>query len=107
MAAYVLIVDDDAFMRRVLSDLLQEHGFATREEESGEQALAICRQQRPQAAILDLVMPGIDGAELCRILRSEAACKYLPILLLTSRADKASLINPFELGADDYLSKPF
>ncbi len=107
MAAYVLIVDDDAFMRRVLSDLLQEHGFATREAESGEQALAICRQQRPQAAILDLVMPGIDGAELCRILRSEAACKYLPILLLTSRADKASLINPFELGADDYLSKPF
>ncbi|GAB4164037.1 MAG: response regulator [Geothermobacteraceae bacterium] len=107
MGAYVLIVDDDNFIRRILADLLQERGFTVLEAESGERALELCRDRRPQAVILDLVMPGVDGAEVCRTLRADPTCRYLPILLLTSRADRAARINPFELGADDYLAKPF
>lgn len=107
MGDFVLVVDDDTFIRRILSDLLQERGLATCEAESGEQALEICRQHKPQAVILDLVMPGMDGVQVCRALRADPSFRYLPILLLTSRADRAASVNPFELGADDYLAKPF
>jgi len=107
VAARILIVDDDRFMRQVLGDLLEDNGFAVIEAVDGRDACEKCRLERPDAVILDLVMPVMDGAEACRTIRKQLQFKHLPILMLTSRADRPGEINPFTLGADDYLAKPF
>ncbi|TYO99595.1 PAS domain S-box-containing protein [Geothermobacter ehrlichii] len=107
MAARVLIVDDDRLMRQVLGDLLRENGFVVIEAVDGREACERCLRASPDAVILDLVMPVMDGAETCRTLRKQPQFRHLPILMLTSRVDSPGTVNPFTLGADDYLAKPF
>jgi len=107
MQSKVLVVDDDRFMRRVLTDLLEESGFVTVEAENGQQAIDIALEEDPDAIIMDLVMPVLDGARACQRLRQVNRFRNTPILMLTSRADLQGEVNPFQVGADDYLSKPF
>jgi len=107
MLTKVLVVDDDRFMRRVLTDLLEESGFVTVEAENGIQACDVALAEMPDAIVMDLVMPVLDGAEACRRLRALPQFRTTPILMLTSRTDRQGAVNPFQVGADDYLSKPF
>ena len=100
----ILIVDDDAHIRNVVRFALQKEGFRTDEAADGRQALLRIEAQPPDLVILDIMMPELDGAEVCRQLRARSR---LPIIFLSSRDEEIDRILGLELGGDDYLSKPF
>jgi two-component system OmpR family response regulator len=104
MQRSILIVDDDPHIRQLLAFALAKAGLATREAEDGEAALAAVAQQRPDLVVLDINMPRLDGLEVCRRLRAQGD---LPILFLSSRDDEIDRVLGIELGADDYVVKPF
>jgi DNA-binding response OmpR family regulator len=100
----ILIVDDDAHIRELLGVLLKNEGFDVSDAADGVQALACLESVRVDLAILDVMMPNLDGWELCRILRESYE---FPILMLTAKGETIQKVKGFELGADDYLVKPF
>ncbi len=101
----IMIVDDDPNIRELVSALLQNYGFAACEAADGRDALQKMAQDNPDLVIVDIMMPNMDGFELCRHLRKD--CENLPVLMLTARSELASKVKGFGLGADDYLTKPF
>ena len=104
----VLIADDDAMFRRILQTWLESWGYRVVIAEDGEQAWSILQQEHaPELLILDWVMPGIDGTELCRRIREQQRSPYQYILLATGKDDKQDVVRGLEAGADDYLTKPF
>jgi two-component system OmpR family response regulator len=103
-APLVLIVDDDAHIRNVVRFALQKEGFRTDEAADGRQALARIEAQPPDLVVLDIMMPEMDGTEVCRTLRVRSR---LPIIFLSSRDEEIDRILGLELGGDDYVSKPF
>jgi two-component system phosphate regulon response regulator PhoB len=103
----VLIVDDEADVGRLLSFTLGEAGFATEVAGSGERALEVAEERRPHVVILDLMLPGLSGFEVCRRLREMPAAGDAGILMLTARGDEYDRIHGLEVGADDYVVKPF
>lgn len=100
----VLVVDDDPHIREVIGFALQKSGFTTVEAENGEQALIRFRESCPDLVVLDIVMPELDGTEVCKALRRASA---VPIVFLSSRDDEVDRILGLELGGDDYVTKPF
>jgi two-component system response regulator ResD len=100
----VLVVDDEPIVRDVVVRYLRRDGFATLEAGTGEEALALLARELPSLVVLDVMLPGADGLEICRHIR---ASSDLPIVLLTARGDEADRIVGLELGADDYVTKPF
>jgi two-component system, OmpR family, response regulator ResD len=100
----ILIVDDEASIRDALVRYLQHAGFATLEAADGPQALRMARVTPPDLLILDLMLPGMDGLEVCRALRQSWAG---PVLMLTARGEEADTLEGFRAGADDYVTKPF
>ncbi|AMV72464.1 response regulator [Desulfuromonas carbonis] len=107
MAEKVLVVDDDRFMRELLTDLLQQGGFEVALATNGEEGISRALAAPPDVILLDLVMPVLDGIDACRALRANPLFRHTPILMMTSRVDLEGAVNPFQVGADDYLSKPF
>ncbi len=101
----VLVVDDDEYVTSVVERALRRDGYRMATAADGERGLQLLREWRPDAAILDIVMPGLDGLALCRRARSERP--DLGILILTARDDSADQIVGLDAGADDYLVKPF
>jgi two-component system response regulator MprA len=101
----ILVVDDDAALRRALERVLVAHGFAVVVAEDGDDALARLRTQSFDAVVLDVMMPGTDGIEVCERLR--ATGDRLPVLMLTARYAVRDRVTGLEAGADDYLVKPF
>jgi DNA-binding response OmpR family regulator len=100
----VLIVEDDLTLRETLEYNLERQGYRVRTASDGLMALELARQERPDVILLDLMLPGLDGLEVCRILRQEMSA---PIIMLTARADEVDKIVGLEVGADDYITKPF
>jgi DNA-binding response OmpR family regulator len=100
----VLVVDDEPIVRDVVVRYLRRDGLETLEAGTGEEARAILERGLPSLVVLDVMLPGVDGLELCRWIRSSSD---LPIVLLTARGDEADRIVGLELGADDYVTKPF
>ena len=100
----ILIVDDEASIREVLARYLGQAGFATMEAADGPQALRMAHATLPDLLILDLMLPGMDGLEVCRALRQSWAG---PVLMLTARGEEADTLDGFRAGADDYVTKPF
>lgn len=100
----VLIVDDDQSVRDLLTMYFEKDQFTVRTAADGDEALAAVTAARPDLVILDIMMPGKDGYEVCRELRSQGA---LPIIFLTARDDEVEPIVGLEMGADDYVTKPF
>ena len=107
-AAYkILIVEDEPDIRKLVHyNLVQDH-YKVIEAESGDQALKLIQRDKPSLVILDLMMPGMSGLEVCRVLRGQDETAKLPILMLTAKAAEADRVLGLELGADDYLAKPF
>jgi len=101
----VLVVEDEAAIAEIIRMYLTKAGFGVHIERDGESGLAAVRTLRPAAVILDVGLPGIDGIEVCRRLRS--AQDWTPILFVTARDDEVDRIVGLELGADDYVTKPF
>jgi DNA-binding response OmpR family regulator len=100
----VLIVDDETSLREVLGQYLRLEGFVILEAADGVEALEVAQRTPPDLIILDLMLPGVDGVEVCRRLRELSAA---PILMLTARHEEADKLEGFQAGADDYVTKPF
>ncbi len=100
----VLVVDDEPIVREVVVRYLQREGYTTLEASDGERARIMLESQKPDLIVLDVMLPGTDGLELCRWIRARSE---LPVILLTARGEEADRIVGLELGADDYVTKPF
>jgi len=107
MKPKILIVDDEADALEVLGFKLREAGFTPLFAKDGARALAAVRGERPDLVVLDLMLPEVDGLEVCKILRRDPATARIPILMLTARASEMDRVVGLELGADDYVTKPF
>ncbi len=104
---HILVVDDEADLVELLSYNLKKEGFSVDSALDGETALAKIRKNRYDLVVLDLMLLGIQGMELCRILRNDPKTEALPIIMLTAKGEEVDKILGLELGADDYITKPF
>jgi two-component system alkaline phosphatase synthesis response regulator PhoP len=104
MSALILVVDDEPKIVRLARDYLEKNGFRVVTAGDGPSALAMARRERPDLMVLDLLLPGMDGREVCRILRAESD---VPIIMLTALSEESDQIVGLEIGADDYIVKPF
>jgi len=102
--ATILVVDDEPIVREVVVRYLEREGYTTLEADHGDRARELLQQQTPDLVVLDVMLPGTDGLELCRWIRDRSE---LPVILLTARGEEADRIVGLELGADDYVTKPF
>jgi len=100
----ILIVEDEPTLLETLEYNFQRQGYEVSTADNGRLALEIARREQPEVIVLDVMLPGLDGIEVCRILRQEMS---VPILMLTARADEVDKVVGLEVGADDYLTKPF
>ncbi|MDW8186368.1 MAG: response regulator transcription factor, partial [Anaerolineae bacterium] len=100
----ILLVEDEPRMRQVVRAYLEQAGFRVIPVGDGPSALHAFRRERPDLIILDLMLPGMDGFEICRMLRRESG---VPIIILTARVEEEDRVVGLELGADDYITKPF
>jgi CheY-like chemotaxis protein len=105
--ATVLLVEDEDQLRRVMKDLLQREGYKVAEARDGIQALDEVDRHAPDVIILDLNLPGIDGYSVLAQLRSRPATRTIPVMVLTAKGDEDNEVRVFELGADDFVTKPF
>jgi phosphate regulon transcriptional regulator PhoB len=103
----ILVVEDEPDIRKLVQYNLTQERFNVLEAEDGEQALKLLQREKPSLVILDLMLPGLSGMELCKLLRQRSDTAKLPILMLTAKAGEADRIVGLEMGADDYLAKPF
>src|SRR5262245_49598816 len=103
----VLIVDDDPDIQRLVSYNLSQAGFQVATATTGRTALESVQKQSPDLIILDVMLPDIDGLEVCRTLRQRDHSRRIPIIMLTARSEEIDRVVGFELGADDYVMKPF
>ncbi|HZS39541.1 MAG TPA: response regulator [Polyangia bacterium] len=103
----VLIVDDEPDLRALLDFNLKQGGYQTAQASSGAEALTRARSLRPSVILLDLNLPDVSGTDVCRLLKSDEQTRAIPILMLTARGAEADRILGLELGADDYVTKPF
>ncbi len=100
----MLVVDDDASLAEMLTIVLRQEGFEPVMCMSGDEALAVFRKHRPDIVLLDVMLPGMDGIDVCKALRAESG---VPIVMLTARSDTVDVVVGLESGADDYMVKPF
>jgi phosphate regulon transcriptional regulator PhoB len=107
MAREVLVVEDEPDIRRLVVLHLERDGFRCRTAANGLDALREAKADVPDLVVLDLMLPGIDGLEVCRRLRSDASTAGVPIIMLTAKSDEVDRVVGLEVGADDYVAKPF
>jgi len=103
----VLIVDDEEDILELVDYNLAKEGYWVSRATRGEQAIRDARSLLPDLIVLDLMLPGIDGLEVCRKLRADSATAHIPIIMLTAKGEEADVVTGLELGADDYIAKPF
>jgi len=105
----ILVADDDNDVMAVLLDTLEPEGFRVLSASNGEAALAIARAEYPDVIVLDWMMPGLDGLQVCRALRADSDPRLadVPVVLITGRSDAADTATGFDAGVTDYLTKPF
>ena len=103
----ILAVDDEEDILELVRYNLVKEGYQVICAETGEQALKEARSQRPDVIVLDLMLPGLDGLDVCRTLKSSAQTAQIPVIMLTAKGEEADMVTGLELGADDYVVKPF
>lgn len=103
----ILVVEDEEDIQQLVSYNLMKGGYAVVYAESGEQALEKMGAKRPDLILLDLMLPGINGLEVCKAVRRVDATKEIPIIMLTAKGEESDIVTGLDLGADDYVTKPF
>lgn len=104
---HLLVVEDEQDLRELLSFNFIREGYRVTAVESGEKGLEQAEKEPPDLMLLDLMLPGIDGLDVCRRIRASAAANQVPIIMLTAKGEEADIVAGLELGADDYVTKPF
>jgi DNA-binding response OmpR family regulator len=107
VARTILVIDDEPELVKLLDYNLSKAGYLVLSAKDGESGLAAARKHAPDAIILDVMMPGLDGWEVCKRLRQDPSTSALPVLMLTAKGDEGDRVLGLELGADDYVTKPF
>src|SRR5215471_18550288 len=102
----LLIVDDEPMNLDILQTRLSVHGYEILTATNGEEALAVATAQQPDLILLDIMMPKVDGIDVCRRLKADASLPFMPIILVTAKADSKDVVAGLEAGADEYLTKP-
>ncbi len=103
----ILVVEDEDDIRELLRYNLAREGYRVTAAASGEEALQAVKDAWPDLVLLDLMLPGVDGLEVCRALKQDPQTRKLPIIMLTAKGEEADIVAGLELGADDYVTKPF
>lgn len=103
----VLVVDDEQDLLELVSYNLNKEGFRVVCVSSGEEALAAARRDMPDLILLDLLLPTVDGLEVCRRLKADPRTQHIPVLMLTAKSEETDVVTGLELGAEDYVTKPF
>src|SRR5688572_9422456 len=103
----ILVAEDDPDIGSLLEHYLKKAGFLPTIVSSGREVMPVIKRDTPDLVVLDLMLPGLDGLQLCRAIRSDAASAAIPIIMLTAKAEESDRIVGLELGADDYITKPF
>ena len=103
----ILIVEDEQDLLELLRYNLSREGYAVRAATTGEDALKMARSQPPELILLDLMLPAMDGLEVCRTLRGRDATRDVPIIMVTAKGEESDIVRGLEMGADDYITKPF
>ena len=102
-----VVVEDEEDIVELVRYNLEQSGFRTEAASTGEEGLKLVRSVRPDVVLLDLMLPGLDGLEVCRRLQSEPATRSIPIVMVTARGEESDVVTGLELGAHDYICKPF
>jgi two-component system alkaline phosphatase synthesis response regulator PhoP len=103
----ILAIEDEEDIAELIRYNLEREGYRMLHADSGERGLEVVRRQRPDLLLLDLMLPGMDGLEVCRRVKADAATAQIPIVMVTARGEEADIVTGLELGAEDYLTKPF
>ncbi len=103
----ILVVEDEDDIRELLRYNLEKEGYQVFPAATGEEALQALRSRLPDLILLDLMLPGIDGLEVCRSIKGTPNTRHLPLVMLTAKGEEADIVTGLELGADDYITKPF
>lgn len=103
----ILVVDDEQDILELIRYNLSREGYQIDAVTSGEEAIKIARDRQPDLIILDLMLPGIDGLDVCRLLKGETRTAHIPIIMLTAKGEDSDVVTGLELGAEDYMTKPF
>lgn len=103
----ILVIEDEADLRDVLKTNLGKEGYVVVAAKDGETGLKLARAEAPAAIILDLMLPGMDGLQVCRLLKRDALTSGIPVLMVTARGEDVDVVTGLEVGADDYMAKPF
>jgi len=103
----VLVVDDEQDIQELVRYSLAREGYKVECVGTGEEALKAARTKLPDLIVLDLMLPGIDGLEVCKLLKNDQKTAHIPIVMLTAKSEEADMVTGLELGADDYVTKPF
>ncbi|MDD4701591.1 MAG: response regulator [Desulfovibrio sp.] len=107
MSQQILIVEDEADIRELLRFNLEREGFSVLEAADGNEGLKLARQHLPDLMLLDVMLPGLDGFEVCRRLGAQSETSHIPVLMLTAKGEEMDRVVGLSLGADDYVVKPF
>lgn len=107
MKEKILVVDDETDILTLLEYNLEKAGFKVISADDGPDAIDITKRERPDLIILDIMLPSMEGTEVCKILKSGDATRHIPIIMLTAKGEEVDRVVGFELGADDYITKPF
>ena len=103
----ILVVDDEEDILKLVEYNLMQEGFQAKTSTSGEEALKLAREEHPDLIVLDLMLPGIDGLDICKLLKSDLDTSKIPILMITAKGEESDIVKGLESGADDYITKPF
>ena len=103
----ILAIDDDRTIRLLLTRCLEKSGHQVSSAENGEQGLSMVEEENPDLILLDVMMPGMDGIEVCKQLKDDAATKSIPVFMLTGKTQNEDINEALSAGADDFISKPF
>lgn len=103
----IMLIEDDADLYSLVKYNLEKEGFLTVGSQTGKGAIELCRRERPDLILLDIMLPDSDGLDICRGIRAHAELAHIPVIFLTARASEADRIIGLELGANDYIVKPF
>lgn len=104
---YIIVIEDDSDIQELIKYNLSKEKFKVGGYTSGEDGLNAIKQLKPDLILLDLMLPGIDGLEICRQLKKDSTTDNIPIIMLTAKTEESDIVSGLELGADDYITKPF